>query len=145
MYKVLSFIKRKEGMTHEQFRDHFERSHAAMALKYCGHLFQEYRRNYITTVYGGGDPRDASGGYGPREWEWDLISEWIMKDKADYDEIIRIMTQKPGIRENFLADEDRFIDRRTIVTVPCEVVDKGTVFNPRGTVFDTPTGEPSWD
>ena len=58
MYKVLHFIKRKPHMTHEQFKEHFERSHAAMALKFCGHLFSEYRRNYVNVVYTGGDSRD---------------------------------------------------------------------------------------
>jgi hypothetical protein len=49
-----------------------------MTLKFCGHLFSEYRRNYVNVVY-------------------------------------RIM-QSPGI-----------------------------VFNPKGTVYVTVTGEPSWD
>jgi hypothetical protein len=141
MYKVLSFIKRKDGVTHAEFRDHFERSHAAMALRYCGHLFSEYRRNYITTVYAGGDPRDPDGGFGPREW--DLISEWITPNKEAYDEIIQIM-EEPGKKEKFWADEDRFFDRRSMVMVPCDVADVGTLFNPKGTVFDTPSGEPSW-
>jgi hypothetical protein len=144
MYKVLHFIKRKDHLTHEQFRAHFERSHAAMALKFCGHLFIEYRRNYVATVYTGGDSRDPDSGYGPRAWEWDLISEWILPDEAALQEIYRIM-QLPGIDELFHADEDRFIDRRATVTAPCDVVDIGTSFDPRGTVFDTPSGEPSWD
>ena len=53
--------------------------------------------------------------------------------------------QTPGIDELFHADEDRFIDRTATVTVPCEVRDRGTAFDPEGTVFDTPTGEPRWD
>jgi hypothetical protein len=144
MYKVLHFIKRKEHMTHEQFKEHFERSHAAMALKFCGHLFAEYRRNYVNMAHFGGDSRDASSGYGLREWDWDLISEWILPDEASLYEIYRIM-QEPGVDELFHADEDRFIDRRATVTVACTVHDVGTEFNPAGTVFDTPTGEPSWD
>ena len=31
MIKVIHLIKRKPHLTHEQFREHFERSHAAMA------------------------------------------------------------------------------------------------------------------
>jgi hypothetical protein len=50
MYKVLHFIKRKKHLSHEQFKEHFERSHAPMALKFCGHLFSEYRRNYVNVV-----------------------------------------------------------------------------------------------
>jgi hypothetical protein len=144
MYKVLHFIKRKPHMTHEQFRDHFERSHAAMALKFCGHLFVDYQRNYFDTVYTGGDSRQEGSGYGPRAWDWDLISEWTLPNEEALQEIYRIM-QSPGIDELFHADEDRFIDRTATVTVPCDVRGGGNTFDPKGTVFDTPTGEPVWD
>jgi len=144
MYKVLHFVKRKPHLTHEQFRDHFERSHAAMAIKFCGHLFSEYRRNYVGTVQTGGDPRREGSGYGDREWEWDLISEWILPDEGSLHEIHKIMGL-PQYDRLFHEDEDRFIDREALVQVPCEVRDTGTGFNPKGTVFDTPTGEPSWE
>lgn len=144
MYKVFHFIKRKPHLTHAQFRDHFERSHAPLALKFCGHLFSGYQRNYFEQVYTGGDARQENSGYGLRSWDWDLISEWILPDEAALHEIYRIM-RKPGIDELFHADEDRIIDRAAIVTVHCDVRDTGTVLDPRNTVFDTPTGEPCWD
>jgi len=144
MYKVIHLVKRKSHMTHEQFREHFERSHAAMALKFCGHLFTEYRRNYVNGVMGGGDSRQEGSGYGPMEWEWDLLSEWILPSEENLHEIYRIM-DSPGIKHLFQEDEDRFIDRKANVTMPCTVFDVGTVFNPKGTVFDTVTGEPSWE
>jgi hypothetical protein len=144
MYKVFHFIKRKEHFTHEQFKEHFERSHAAMAIKFCGHLFLEYRRNYVNIAWTGGDSRQENSGYGQREWDWDLISEWILPNEEALQEIYRVM-QEPERDELFRADEDRFIDRRVTVTVPCDVRDVGTVFNAKGTVFDTPTGEPHWD
>jgi EthD domain-containing protein len=144
MYKVIHFVKRKPHLTHEQFRDHFERSHAAMALKFCGHLFSEYRRNYVKEVTGGGDPRQEGSGFGPMEAPWDLLSEWITPDEESFNEIMRIMAI-PEIDRLFHEDEDRFIDRQHIVMMPCEVFDTGTAFNPKGTVFDTETGEPRWD
>ena len=144
MFKVLHFIKRKPHMSHDQFKEHFERSHAAMALKFCGHLFSEYRRNYVNVVWTGGDSRQEGSGYNQREWDWDLISEWILPNEDALQEIYRIM-QEPEKDKLFRDDEDRFIDRTASVTVPCEVSDVGTVFQPRGTVFDTPTGKPSWD
>lgn len=144
MYKVIHLIKRKSHLTHEQFREHFERSHAAMAIKYCGHLFNQYRRNYVNHVFTGGDSRQAGSGYGPREWDWDLLSEWILPNEEKLLEIYKIM-ESPGIKRLFLEDEDRIIDRRATVTMPCTVFDVGTVFNAHGTVFDTVTGEPSWE
>lgn len=144
MYKVLHFIKRKPHLTHEQFKAHFERSHAAMALKFCGHLFSDYRRNYVDTAWFGGDSRIASSGYAQQDWTWDLISEWILPSEEALQEIYRIM-QEPDKDHLFRADEDRFIDRTATVTVVCDVRDVGTAFDPKGTVFDTPTGEPRWD
>lgn len=144
MYKVLHLIKRKSHLTHAQFREHFERSHAPMALKFCGHLFKEYRRNYVNIVFGGDDSRKPNNSYGPMEWDWDLLSEWIVGNEADLQEIFRIM-QTPGIAQLFEDDEDRFIDRKMNVMMPCTVADVGTVFNPANTVFDTVSGEPSWE
>ena len=144
MYKVLHFIKRQPHLTHEQFKAHFERSHAAMALKFCGHLFADYRRNYVDTAWFGGDSRVAGSGYAQQDWTWDLISEWILPSEEALQEIYGIM-QEPDKDHLFRADEDRFIDRTATVTVVCDVHDVGTRFDPKGTVFDTPTGEPHWD
>jgi hypothetical protein len=145
MYKVMHLVKRKPHLTHEQFREHFERSHAPMALKFCGHLFSGYRRNYINQVLGGGDPRTEGSGFGPMEWNWDLISEWILPDAESFDKICALM-ETPELKHLFEEDEDRFIERKQITMMPCtEVCDYGAVFHAEGTVFDTPTGEPSWD
>jgi hypothetical protein len=144
MYKVIHLVKRQAHLTHEQFRTHFERSHAPMALKYCGHLFTDYRRNYVDTVLGGGDPRVEGSGFGPMPWQWDLLSEWIMPDEAAFREVTRIMETDP-IKRYFLEDEERFIDRKEIVMMPCVVRTTGTNLDTKGTVFDTVSGEPSWD
>jgi hypothetical protein len=144
MYKVIHLIKRKSHLTHEQFREHFERSHAPMALKFCGHLFKEYRRNYVNVVFGGDDSRKPVNNYGPMEWDWDLLSEWIVESEEDLYKIFAIM-ESGEYKHYFVADEDRFIDRTMNVMMPCAVGDTGVAFDPKNTVFDTVTGEPSWD
>jgi hypothetical protein len=145
MYRVVNLVKRKPHLTHAQFRDHFERSHAAMALKFCGHLFTHYERMYVSDVLGGGDPRVEGSGFGPMEWGWDLMSVWTMKDEAAFLEI-QAMMESPELKRYFQEDEDRFIDRQHIVMMPCTAVrDTGTQFKPEGTVFDTPDGTPRWD
>ena len=144
MYKVFHLIKRKPHYTHEQFREHFERSHAPMALKFCGHLFREYRRNYVGTVFGGDDSRKAGKCYGPMEWDWDLISEWIVDSEEDLHKIFAIM-ESSEYRDYFEQDEDRFIDHTMNVMIPCTVSDYGAVFKQADTVFDTVSGDPSWE
>ena len=144
MYRVMFLIKRKPHLTHAQFRAHFERSHAAMALKYCGHLFSQYQRHYLETVWDGGDSRKPGSKFGPRPSNWDLLSVWTLPSEENYNEVIRIMLT-PELDPLFEADEDRFIDRTATMMIPCSVADTGTEFNAKGTVFDTGTSLPSWD
>lgn len=144
MLRVIHCIRRQSHLTHEQFREHFERSHAPMALKWCGHLFRHYQRSYVGAAYGGGDARVVGSGYGAMVPPWDLLSEWTVDDEAALHEIYRIM-QTPELDRHFHADEDRFIDRTATVSMHCLVSDTGTTFAPANTVFDTPTGEPSWE
>jgi len=76
-------------------------------------------------VWCGGDSRQEGSGYGPREWQWDLLSEWILPSEDNFNEVIRIM-ESPDIRRLFEEDEDRFIDRKATVMIPCTVADTGT-------------------
>ena len=79
MFKVLWLLKRKTGITLEQFRDHYENSHAILAQKYLGHLLVEYKRNYKTGTAGGGVPTDPHGNaLAIQEWEYDCVAEWVM-------------------------------------------------------------------
>ena len=115
-----------------------------MALKFCGHLFKHYQRSYVSDAFGGDDSRKENSKFGPVAPAWDLLSEWTLESEEDLYEIYRIM-QLPEYDSYFHEDEDRFIDRAHTVTMHCVVADVGTEFRPENTVFDTPTGEPSWD
>jgi hypothetical protein len=46
MVKLIFLLKRKPGITPEQFRAHYENSHSRHAQKYIGHLLIGYHRNY---------------------------------------------------------------------------------------------------
>jgi hypothetical protein len=120
MFKVIWFLRRKPGMSHEQFREHFETSHVPLAMKHLGHLFVEYRRNYAATAWFGGDPRRSDGGFGPKDWDHDCISEWVLADQAAFDELNRIMSD-PEVSRLFKEDEDRFVDREGFVMIPVQV------------------------
>lgn len=121
MYKVLWFLRRKHGITHEQFRDHYEASHAKLAERYFGHLMLEYRRNYRAEVAGGGviDGGDGAS-FGPRAWDYDCIAEWVMPDAAAF-ETIMAMFGDAAIGQVFYEDEEHFLDRPSILMVKCEV------------------------
>jgi hypothetical protein len=98
------------------------------------------------------------------EWGWDLLSEWTLPSGEAFVEIQRIM-ESPGIKRLLQEDEDRFIERKAVMMMPCifierkavmmmpcifierkavmmmpctRVCDTGIIFDPKGTVFDTP-------
>lgn len=122
MFKVVWLLKRKEGMTHAEFREHFENSHAPIARKHIAHLFSEYRRNYPNETWSGGDPRKAGSNFGPKEWEYDCISEWIFPNEDAFNELNRIMAE-PAVSQEFFEDEEKFLDRDGFVMIKCEVVE----------------------
>lgn len=124
MFKVLWFLKRKPGISHAQFRDHYENSHALLAQKYLGHLLIGYRRNYPTEVWGGGAIEDGGAGFGPREWGHDCVAEWTLESEAAFDEAMALF-QDPAIGPIFYADEEHFLDRDAILLLKCDSRDTG--------------------
>jgi len=126
MFKVIWLLRRKPGITHEQFRDHYETSHSVIAKKHFGHLMTAYRRNYKTDCWGGGvTGAEEAASFGPREWEFDVAAEWEMPDEVAFDEIMRIVSA-PEIAPIFYADEEHFLDREATMLIKCDMRDTGT-------------------
>jgi hypothetical protein len=121
--KVLWMLKRKPGITPAQFREHYERSHAAIARKYVGHLLMSYTRNYQTEAWGGtaSDPE----GFRQRPFDYDCITELVVADEAAYEEMGRIFGE-PAAGAELIEDELKFLDRHATVMLRCdEVADHG--------------------
>jgi EthD domain len=128
MFKVLWLLRRKPGITHEQFRDHYENSHAILGQKYLGHLMVDYKRNYRTATAGGGVPTDPKGSAlasHSGEWEYDCVTEWVMPNEAAFDEIMRLFAD-PVIGKVFHDDEENFLDRNSVFLIKCDTRDTGT-------------------
>lgn len=120
MYKVMWLLKRKSGISHEEFRNHFESEHVPLAMKHIGHLMIEYHRNYVNGAMGrlGVDERGESI-YGAMDWGWDMISEWILADEQSFRKIQAIMTG--DIIKQFHALEEQYLDRPAQVMLSCSV------------------------
>jgi hypothetical protein len=116
-------LTRKPGITPKQFRAHYERSHVALAHKYIGHLLTEYRRNYKVETAGG--PYFENSGFAPFDWEYDVITEFVLPDAAALNEMFRIFSD-PVIGQEFYEDEFNFMDRSKTIMFKCEAVDTGT-------------------
>lgn len=128
MFKVIWLLRRKAGITPEAFRHHYETSHAALAREHFGELLLRYTRNYKTETWGGGVPTAASGegaaggGFGPIDWPYDCIAEWVMPNEAAFAEINRRFAD-PVIGKAFHDDEEHFLDRDSVLLFKCDPVE----------------------
>src|SRR5215212_9466614 len=117
--KILWMLKRKAGITPAQFREHYERSHAAIARKYVGHLLMSYTRNYQTEAWGGTATDPA--GFRQRPFDYDCITELVVADEDAFEEMGRIFAA-PDASAELIEDELKFLDRDATVMLRCEVV-----------------------
>lgn len=106
MMKVLFFLKRLEGLTHEQFRDHMENVHVKIAEKYFVHLMSSYSRYYLD---------DSQGS--PLGPHFDCVSEWTLPDEATFQKILGMFAD-PVIGPEFQEDEKKFLDLPACVQLP---------------------------
>ena len=121
MVTMILLLKRRQGMTHEEFREYYEKGHAMMAKKYFGHLFMDYRRHYVQRTRGSRDP-DARGVLRTTEEDsYDAITKIDFKDQADLDEFDRIASL-PEVAADLRQDEAKFLDRDAIRVSICEEV-----------------------
>lgn len=115
MKRVFVLLKRKPGLSFEEFRAHYEGSHALLGEKYFGHLFASYRRNYIPV----GVRLDNQQ---PVENAYDCLTELVFKDAEGYQELKRIVGD-PEIRRTLIEDEERFLDRAACANAVSEPIE----------------------
>lgn len=121
MFKLIWAVRRKPGLTFEEFRHHFETSHALLAQKYIGAHLVEYRRNYVQQV---GAPAGPAGDLAAR-YGFDCLSEWTMADETAYAGIQQVLAD-PAIGGEIAEDSRKFTDGRATVVFTCTMVDTGT-------------------
>lgn len=124
MAKLIFLLKRKPGITPEEFREHYERSHSRFAQKYIGHLLTGYVRNYPT--FSALDPSNVPEGTEPPPYDlgYDAITEMRVKDMAAVEEIGRIFND-PAIQPILKEDERKFLDDTKTVMIICDEQDTG--------------------
>jgi len=110
MLKVLLFMKKKAGLTDEQFRHHYETSHAPLAEKYLGRYMAEYRRNYRSGGSDAGLPGSASAFEGSAgEAPFDVITEIWFHDRENF-EAMWVAARQPEIAAATDADAEHFLE-----------------------------------
>jgi hypothetical protein len=111
MIKVMLFVKRKAGLTHDEFRARYESGHVALAISELPHLVQ-YRRNYVKPARG------------MAETDFDVVTEFWFDDKDGW-KATAAHALDPEKGKLLADDEAVFMDRSTMrfVMVEEEIAD----------------------
>jgi len=99
MIKGMSLIKRKPGLSREEFSKHYEEVHVPLALRHFP--FKRYVRNYVITPPGVEEP------------DFDCITE-VWFDTMEDCQAAAEFSVSEGYQV-ISEDEDRFMDRSRIV------------------------------
>jgi hypothetical protein len=123
--KMIFLLKRKAGLTPEQFRAHYENSHVKLVQKHIGHLFVGYRRNYPR--FASLAPSGATAGSQPAPYDlgYDCVTELWLRDEAALTEVHSVFND-PAIKPILAADEASFLQPEATVMIVSEEVDTGT-------------------
>jgi len=117
--KIVILIKKKPGMSREDFINHYETSHAVIGKRLLGHLWTKYVRNYPKALME----------YQPEEHSvedsYDAVTEIWLKDEAALEEMGRIIND-PANNKLILEDEEKFQDRLKTRLLIVDEVDNGT-------------------
>lgn len=125
MIKIIALLKKKEGLSREEFIDHYENSHAPLINGYFQKFLVEYRRIYLDHDH----ELSFCGNYVDRHFSgqrYDAVTINSFRNAADLEEFYQAAAQ-PGVGEAIAADEAKFLDNSAnqVVVVLEERVDRG--------------------
>jgi hypothetical protein len=109
VHKLLIFLKRRPGLSHEEFRSYYEGNHVPLCMKYMSGVDRYFRR-YL---------EPASG---MPEMEADVITEVWFHSRAALDYVLATAAQDQ-LPPDVLADEQHLFDRsrsRFCAVTECE-------------------------
>lgn len=117
--KVVILIKKKPGLSREEFIEYYERSHVVLAKRLLGHLMTRYVRNYPQALMN----------YHPEDYDiaesYDAVTEISLRDEAALVEMNRICNV-PKNAAAIMEDEEVFQDRVETRLLIVDSVDTGT-------------------
>lgn len=103
MIKVIGLLKRKPGITPDEFRDYYETYHRVIGEKYLKGLATKYRRRYLTPF------ADPITGTLPDQ-HCDVVLEIWYPSQAIFDKANALFA-KPEVAEEIAIDEEKLFDR----------------------------------
>jgi len=101
MIKAIALIKRKPGLSMDEFSRHYEEVHAPLALRHFP-VIKRYVRNYVSLPPGA------------EELEFDCITEFWYENMEGLQAAID--TRRSEARQLMHDDEESFMDRSKMIT-----------------------------
>jgi uncharacterized protein (TIGR02118 family) len=108
MLKLVMFVKRRADLSHERFRDHYEKIHVPLASAGMPQIVK-YVRNYLAPFPGRPEP------------PYDCVTEMWYEDEAGLAQTMAWMRSDAATALH--QDEDRFMDRSAMaafIATECE-------------------------
>lgn len=119
MIKAIFLIRRKPGLSVEQFRAHYENQHVDIALKYIRPYLKGYFRNYPDNSSSYFDTvENNEGGIAP-EFNYDCVTEMWFENEERLQSMFDRLSE-PDARAKIGADEELFLDPQSVVFLKCE-------------------------
>lgn len=96
MIKIMLLVNRKPGVSREEFRRHYESTHAPLAASHLKHLVR-YVRNYVTDQF-------------RTDFDCDVVTEFWFDYPGTWREARQALLPQDML-DLFAEDEARFMDR----------------------------------
>ena len=104
MFKVMMMLKRKPGMSMDEFIEYYETEHAPLVVR-SGTKFVEYRRHYLTPLaHVAFDDLELDAAY-------DVITEVVYPDRETFLAQQEAMRANPERLAAIQTDEEDLFDR----------------------------------
>lgn len=105
MFKLIILLKRKNGMSVEEFRNYYETKHIALTRKITPNM-KRYTRNYITPY---STDLGANG-----DSPFDCVTEVYFDSREDFDDQMKFLSDNPDRAAELVEDEHNLFDRSKI-------------------------------
>jgi uncharacterized protein (TIGR02118 family) len=113
MLKAIVLLKRKQGLTPEQFMHHYENNHVPLVRTLLPSI-GKYVRNYLSDTSLSAGRQEGGTTAAPTPY-FDVITELWFDDSRAYDRFIADLNDAQ-ISRRLQEDEERFLDRSIVQT-----------------------------
>jgi len=104
VFKTIWFMKRKPGMSRQEFIEYYENNHRLIGERLMAGAATHYMRRFLHPVLAGG-----------AEPVYDVVMELWFPDRATYENRMAQIWNDQATVAEVIEDETKFFDRESIV------------------------------